>query len=89
MAYSTGFLYLMLDVPSRVSFNNSYSIFSFRRFAGNGTIEQKVDKNSEYYIAVGNLNPNSMEVISKYKFYFLFILACILFSKPKTLELYQ
>lgn len=40
---------------------------SWNSVHGNGTIEQKVDKNSEYYIAVGNLNPNSMEVYLDFK----------------------
>lgn len=40
---------------------------SWNSVHGNGTIEQKVDTNSEYYIAVGNLNPHSMEVYLNFK----------------------
>lgn len=40
---------------------------SWNSVHGNGTIEQKVDKNSEYYVAVGNLNPHSMEVYLNFK----------------------
>lgn len=40
---------------------------SWNSIHGNGTIEQEVDKNSEYYIAVGNLNAHSMEVYLNFK----------------------
>lgn len=34
---------------------------------GSGKIQQKISKSSDYYIAVGNLNSQQVEVISRKK----------------------
>lgn len=43
---------------------------------GSGKIQQKISKSSDYYIAVGNLNSQQVEVISQKKKKTLLIFSC-------------
>ncbi|KAL5977194.1 hypothetical protein ACLOJK_021536 [Asimina triloba] len=51
-----------LDVETTWSENHRIAIPAKTLHAGNGVIRQEISQSSEYYIAVGNINPIAMEV---------------------------